>query len=59
VKIRERTLGPDHSDVAGDLAALAPLLDGQGKYDEAEALYRQALAIFERTFLVEVILLLN
>jgi tetratricopeptide (TPR) repeat protein len=29
--------------------ALAGILDGQGKYDEAEALYRRALAGFERT----------
>jgi Tetratricopeptide repeat len=34
--------------VAADRAALAALLDGQGKYDEAEPLYRQALSVFER-----------
>ena len=32
------------------MAALAALLDGQGKYDEAEKLYRRALAVFERTY---------
>ncbi|HJY83424.1 MAG TPA: tetratricopeptide repeat protein, partial [Candidatus Binatia bacterium] len=32
------------------VAALAALLDGQGKYDEAEPLYRRALAVFEKTF---------
>ena len=30
------------------MADLAALLDGQGKYDEAEALYRRALSIFEK-----------
>jgi len=34
VAIRTRTLGPEHPDVAADMAALAALLDGQGKYDE-------------------------
>jgi tetratricopeptide (TPR) repeat protein len=50
VDIRERALGPDHPDVAADVAALAALLDGQGKYDEAEKLYRRALTVFERVY---------
>ena len=50
VAIREKALGPDHPDVAADLAALAALLDGQGKYAEAEARYRRALTVFERVF---------
>jgi hypothetical protein len=33
--------------VAADKAALAALLDGQGKYKEAERLYHQALKVFE------------
>src|SRR5712692_650598 len=32
------------------MAALAALLDGQGKFAEAEQLYRRALAIFKRTY---------
>ena len=44
-RIRERARA--HLDVAADIAALAGLLDGQGKYDEAEALYRRALGLFE------------
>ena len=36
--------------MAADVAALAAILDGQGKYDEAEALYRRALTIFERVY---------
>jgi tetratricopeptide (TPR) repeat protein len=41
VEIRERLVGPDHPDTAADVAALAALLDGQRKYDEAEKLYLQ------------------
>ena len=36
--------------MAGDLAALAALLDGQGKYDKAEPLYHRALKIFKRVY---------
>jgi tetratricopeptide (TPR) repeat protein len=38
-------LGEEHPDVAGSLNNLAALLEAQGKYDEAEPLYRQSLAI--------------
>ena len=50
VELRERAFGPDHPDVAADVAAFAALLDGQGKYDEAEPLYRRALSTFERVY---------
>jgi tetratricopeptide (TPR) repeat protein len=50
VAIRERLLGPDHPDVAADLAALAPILDAQGKRNEAAALMLRSLAILERTY---------
>ena len=43
-------VGADHPDTAADVAALAALLDGQGKYDEAEPLYRRALSVFERAY---------
>jgi len=46
VAIREQALGPEHPDVA----ALAAILDGQDQYDEAQALYRRALTIFERVY---------
>ncbi len=36
--------------VASDLAALAAILDGLGKYGESEKLYRQALRIYRRQF---------
>jgi tetratricopeptide (TPR) repeat protein len=38
-------LGEEHPHVANSLHNLAGLLDAQGKYDEAEPLYRQSLAI--------------
>src|SRR5437667_998388 len=47
--IREKTLGPEHPDVAASLDNLAGLYRVQGKYREAEPLYRRALAIEERT----------
>jgi tetratricopeptide (TPR) repeat protein len=40
-------LGDDHPDVATDLNNLAELLREQGKYSEAEPLYRRALEIRE------------
>jgi tetratricopeptide (TPR) repeat protein len=48
VEVRVEALGGDHADVAADVAALAAILDAQGKYDEAEPLYQRALAIFRR-----------
>ncbi|CAM9963441.1 unnamed protein product, partial [Ascophyllum nodosum] len=43
----EETLGPRHPDVALSLNNLAGLLLSQGKYDDAESLYKRALAILE------------
>ncbi|MFB3131729.1 MAG: tetratricopeptide repeat protein, partial [Rhodothermales bacterium] len=45
--IFEQVLGPDHPNTVKSLNNLAGLLDSQGKYDEAEPLYRRALGIFE------------
>src|SRR5262249_39808217 len=39
--IRERVLGSDHLDVAHSLNSLALLCHSQGKYEEAEPLYRR------------------
>ena len=47
-KLREAQVGPNHPALAADLGALAALLDGQGKRDEAEQLYLRALKIFRR-----------
>jgi tetratricopeptide (TPR) repeat protein len=46
--IREKTLGPDHRDVATSLQNLALLYDGQGRYADAEPLNRRAQAIWEK-----------
>ena len=50
MQIRETVLGPDHVAVAADLAALAALVQEQHRFDEAEKLYRRAIAIFEAAF---------
>ena len=46
--IREKTLGPDHPDVASALNNLASLYHKQGRYAEAEPLYKRSLAINEK-----------
>ena len=43
-----RSLGPDHPDVATMLNNLALLYDNQGRYAEAEPLFRRSLAIYEK-----------
>jgi len=48
VALREAELGRDHVAVAADLAALAALVEGRGRLDEAATLYRRALGIFRR-----------
>ncbi|GAA1672827.1 tetratricopeptide repeat protein [Fodinicola feengrottensis] len=50
VRIRSRLLGVKHPTVAADKAALASLLVGQGKFDEAEDLYLTALLIFSDAY---------
>jgi tetratricopeptide (TPR) repeat protein len=40
--------GPDHPDVAQSLANLAVLYREQGRYADAEPLFRRALAIWEK-----------
>ena len=44
--IRLAALGDDDLAVAADRAALAPIVDGLGRHDEADTLIRQALAVF-------------
>ena len=43
----ERALGPDHPDVATFLNNLAGLYQAQGRYADAEPLYKRALAMRE------------
>ncbi|MDO8721860.1 MAG: CHAT domain-containing protein [Syntrophales bacterium] len=46
--IREKVLGPEHSDTAASLNSLALLYDTIGAYDKAEPLYRRSLTIYEK-----------
>ncbi len=46
--ISEKALGPEHPDVATSLNNLALLYYNQGKYADAEPLYKRALAIKEK-----------
>jgi tetratricopeptide (TPR) repeat protein len=48
VELREAELGPDHVSVAADVAALAALVEGLGRLDEAATLYERAIDIFTR-----------
>jgi tetratricopeptide (TPR) repeat protein len=40
--------GPDHPDTAMSLNNLAELYRSQGRYDEAEPMYKRALEIYEK-----------
>ena len=51
--IRERTLGPSHSDVAESLNNIALLYTEEGRYADAEPLYRRALEIEEKVLGVQ------
>ena len=46
--IREKVLGPEHPNTATSINNLAGLLRTTGRYEEAEPLYRRALAICEK-----------
>ena len=46
--IREKALGPDHPDVGTSLSNLAVLYQSQGRYADAEPLYKRSLAIREK-----------
>ncbi len=48
IAIDEKTLGPEHPDLATKLNNLANLYQHQGKYEEAESLYQRAIAIGEK-----------
>ena len=47
--IREKSLGPDHPDVAESLSNLAEVYRAQGKYGVAESLYELSLPILQKT----------
>jgi tetratricopeptide (TPR) repeat protein len=44
----EKQLGENHPNVATSLNNLAGLYKSQGKYNEAESLYRRSLSIWEK-----------
>jgi tetratricopeptide (TPR) repeat protein len=48
VELKQRLLGQEHPSVATSLNNLAVLYRNQGRYSEAEPLYRQALTMAER-----------
>ena len=50
MSIRKKALGSNHPDVAASLDSLAELYQDQGRYADAEPLYKRSLAIRERTF---------
>jgi tetratricopeptide (TPR) repeat protein/MinD-like ATPase involved in chromosome partitioning or flagellar assembly len=50
LEIDEKSLGPDHPNVARGLNNLAALLRDTNRLTEAEPLYRRALAITEKSF---------
>jgi tetratricopeptide (TPR) repeat protein len=49
VRLRAALVGPEHPALAGDLAALAAIVEARGHLDQAADLYARALAIFRRT----------
>ncbi len=48
VELRRGARGPRHAAVAADIAALAALVEGRGRYKEAARLYRRAILLFRR-----------
>ena len=50
LEVAEKNAGPDHPDVAVSLNLLALLFQAQGRYAEAEPLFKRALAIEEKAF---------
>ncbi len=49
LKIKEKSLGPDHPSVAATLNNLALLYESTGRFDEAELLYKRSLKIKEKS----------
>jgi tetratricopeptide (TPR) repeat protein len=46
---REKAAGPDHPEVASALTTLANLYNSQGRYADAEPLYKRSLSILEHS----------
>ena len=50
LELREKTVGPDHTEVAVSLNMLGLICSARGDYNRAEGLFQRALAINEKTF---------
>ena len=48
LEVREKSLGPDHPNVAISLNNLAVIYSNQGKHWEAELIHKRALKILEK-----------
>ena len=48
LKIREETIGTEHSDTANSLNQIARILENKGNYKKSEDFYRSALIIHEK-----------
>jgi tetratricopeptide (TPR) repeat protein len=48
VSILEKALGPDHPWVGTSLNNVAALYESQGRYAEAEPLYKRTVSIYEK-----------
>ena len=46
--IKEKTLGPEHPEVATALNNLAMAYGSHGRHAEAELMYKRALAIYDK-----------
>src|SRR5258708_32705716 len=46
IEARQRDLGPDHPDLAGDLRALGRLAHELGDFQDAQSLLHRALALY-------------
>lgn len=49
-EIRCAALGPEHPETLADWCAYAALLDGLGRLEESEPIYRHSISVFERIF---------
>lgn len=45
---REKVLGAEHPDTLGSINDLGSVLECQGKYEDAEAMYRRAALVREK-----------
>jgi CHAT domain-containing protein/Tfp pilus assembly protein PilF len=48
--LREKTLGPDHAEVAASLNTLGLICSARGDYNRAEGLFQRALAVYDKAF---------